>query len=433
MTSMLFCHRGSKASTPPSPSQKPHELPTSRYRNSEINDVDTEEWQLPSILTAGSLDELTASNSLLPQAPVMPPILEAQLATLSNRETNGKTNGSTGHSSSNRRSQLLSSASMHSLVSSVTSQDYTLGLGSKKGGSSIFSNVVDGNLSLPITHKKHHHYSGLSLLSLSHHRSGSSTLGKVRSLHAQQFSSLLDFEERYNDPWVGSITLRRTAKPNLENERHRENSLFLSILEAKGLHNKRRYYCDVCLDRTLYARSTSKQSTGNSIFWAEEFDLNNLPDVSILTVSLYREADGGGRDGRRGLLTRSNSKKSSKKSQNRLVGFVTLPVMNVCTRNPSQTWLTLQPPANADSMNPMLISSSEIGDNNFNVGSNCSTGFISTANSNITPQGIGVQLRVSVRYKSVDILPISVYIPLHTVSIRQMSGHVRFLLPSAVI
>ncbi|KAM3179593.1 hypothetical protein ACTXT7_000328 [Hymenolepis weldensis] len=34
-----------------------------------------------------------------------------------------------------------------------------------------------------------------------------------------------------------------------------------------------RYYCDVCLDRTLYARSTSKQSTGNSIFWAEEFDL----------------------------------------------------------------------------------------------------------------------------------------------------------------
>lgn len=107
--------------------------------------------------------------------------------------------------------------------------------------------------------------------------------------------------------------------------------------------------------------------------------------------------------------------------------------MNVCTRNPSQTWLTLQPPANADSMNPMLISSSEIGDSNFTVGSNCSTGFIPTANSNNTPQGIGVQLRVSVRYKSVDILPISVYIPLHTVSVRQMSGHVQFLLPSTVI
>ncbi|KAL5111125.1 hypothetical protein TcWFU_000251 [Taenia crassiceps] len=74
------------------------------------------------------------------------------------------------------------------------------------------------------------------------------------------------------DCWLAS--LRRTAKPNLENERHRENSLFLSILEAKGLHNKRRYYCDICLDRTLYARTTSKQCLGNSIFWAEEFDLN---------------------------------------------------------------------------------------------------------------------------------------------------------------
>ncbi|VDO10025.1 unnamed protein product [Rodentolepis nana] len=141
----------------------------------------------------------------------------------------------------------------------------------------------------------------------------------------------------------------------------------------------------------------------------------NLPDVSILTVSLYLEADGNGRDGRKGLLTRSNNKKSSKKSQNRLVGFVTLPVTNLCTRNPSQTWLTLQPPANADSMNPMLISSNEIGGGNFTVGANnSSTGFISTTNCNNTPNGTGVQLRVSVRYKSVVILPLSVYIPLHT-------------------
>ncbi|VDO08308.1 unnamed protein product [Rodentolepis nana] len=208
MTSMLFCHRGSKASTPPSPSLKPHEPSIPRYRNSPINNEDTEVWHLPSILTAGSLDELTASNSLLPQAPVMPPILEAQLESLANREANAKTNGSIDRSSSNRRSQqMLSSASMHSLVSSVTSQDFNRGLGSKKGGSaSILSNVVDGNLSLPITHKKHPHYSGRSLLSLSHHRSGSSTLRKLRSLDVQQFSSLLDFEERYNDPWVGSIT-----------------------------------------------------------------------------------------------------------------------------------------------------------------------------------------------------------------------------------
>ncbi|KAF7233293.1 hypothetical protein EG68_05760 [Paragonimus skrjabini miyazakii] len=41
--------------------------------------------------------------------------------------------------------------------------------------------------------------------------------------------------------WIKS--LRRTAKPNLQNERHRENSLRLSILEARNLPTKRRFLC----------------------------------------------------------------------------------------------------------------------------------------------------------------------------------------------
>uniref|UniRef100_A0A5K3EM34 Ras-GAP domain-containing protein n=2 Tax=Mesocestoides corti TaxID=53468 RepID=A0A5K3EM34_MESCO len=176
-----------------------------------------------------------------------------------------------------------------------------------------------------------------------------------------------------------------------------------------------RYYCDVCLDRTLYARTTSKPSTGNSIFWAEEFDLNNLPDVSILTISLYREADGGGRDIRRGLLTRSNSKKLLKKSQNRLVGFVTLPVVNICSRNPAQTWLTLQPPSNADLINPALINPIEFGTSNSVT---CTNGISSPLGkphgSSNTVGGTGVRLRVSVRYKSIDILPIRAYAALHS-------------------
>ncbi|VDM30398.1 unnamed protein product [Hydatigera taeniaeformis] len=415
---MLFCHRGSKASTPPSSSQKPHDYVSSRLQEVPLTDA-VGEWRLPSILTAGSLDELSASNPLLPEAPVMSAALEAQLATLSSRETDGKGDGGEKQNfryASRRPHHLPSSASMHSLVSSITSQEYPPSHTRKKD-STMLSSVVDGNLSLPIAHKKHHHYSGLSLLSLSHHKSTNSTLRKLRSLDVQQFSALLDFEERYNDPWVGSISLRRTAKPNLENERHRENSLFLSILEAKGLHNKKRYYCDICLDRTLYARTTSKQCFGNSIFWAEEFDLNNIPDVSILTMSLYREAEGGTKDGRRGLLVRSNSKKASKKFQNRLIatlpillGFVTLPVTKVCTRNPTQTWLTLQPPANADSMNPTLLTPGEIGDSNGTI----STNFVSSASAYNASGGTGIQLRVSVRYKSVDVLPICAYHPLHT-------------------
>lgn len=204
---MLFCHRGSKASTPPLSSQKPHAYVSSRLQKAPLSDAGGGEWRLPSILTAGSLDELSASNSLLPEAPVMSAALEAQLATLSNHETDGKGDGRDEQNLrySCRRPHHLSSVSMHSLVSSIASQEYARGHTRKKD-STILSSVVDGNLSLPITHKKHHHYSGLSLLSLSHHRSSSSTLRKLRSLDVQQFSSLLDFEERYNDPWVGSIS-----------------------------------------------------------------------------------------------------------------------------------------------------------------------------------------------------------------------------------
>lgn len=112
-------------------------------------------------------------------------------------------------------------------------------------------------------------------------------------------------------------------------------------------------------------------------------------------------------------------------------GFVTLPVVNMCTRNPAQCWLNLQPPANADSMSPTLISPSEIGSNGFtaaaaaatnNSGNATSTAFISTAASaNTNTQGTSIQLRVSVRYKSVDVLPINAYIPLHTVSVSASS------------
>ncbi len=213
---MLFCHRGSKAQTPPLISEEHRPLspgarrqrPTSPFDSP--TDIDTPEWQLPSILTAGSLDELSASSSLLPGAPVMPAVLEAQLASLSSRETDRKydTVGKRSHHSKQakrRQQSLLSSASMHSLVSSTTSQEYPQVHSSSKSGT-LLASVVDGNLSLPSTHKKHHHYSGLSLLSLSHHRSSNNTLRKLRSLDVQQFSSLLDFEERYNDPWVGSIS-----------------------------------------------------------------------------------------------------------------------------------------------------------------------------------------------------------------------------------
>ncbi|KAF8566687.1 hypothetical protein P879_06302 [Paragonimus westermani] len=238
-------------------------------------------------------------------------------------------------------------------------------------------------------------------------------------------------EGPYNDIWAGSITLRRTAKPNLQNERHRENSLRLSILEARNLPAKRRYYCDICLDRTLYARTTSKTAT-DGIFWAEDFDLNNLPSVSVVTLSLYKEADISGKDSRRFGTARLSSKKH-RKSQNQLIGFVTIPVSEISTRNDTQVWITLQSAADNSSRDALVAGPVPV----FSAQLDCATnglvrcdsasvpqltnGPSSSSTSQLSQLSAGdtrtqPQLRIRVRYQSIEVLPVRNYWDLKTVS-----------------
>ncbi|THD28109.1 putative Ras GTPase-activating protein [Fasciola hepatica] len=131
--------------------------------------------------------------------------------------------------------------------------------------------------------------------------------------------------------WVGPINLRRRAKPELENERHRDISLRLSVQEVKQLPSKGKYFCEICLDRTLYARTTSKQSNG-TVFWGEKFELNNLPDVSIITINLYKQGDP------------SKEKRSRTKGQNQFLAFVTIPLKEVPQKSEMQQWLAMQSP-----------------------------------------------------------------------------------------
>jgi RAS protein activator-like 2 len=51
-----------------------------------------------------------------------------------------------------------------------------------------------------------------------------------------------------------------------------------------------RYFCEVSLDRTLYSRTSSKTKS-EMCFWGEQFEFSNLPNVSSIAVSLYREGD----------------------------------------------------------------------------------------------------------------------------------------------
>ncbi|KAI4888227.1 hypothetical protein NFI96_027247 [Prochilodus magdalenae] len=116
------------------------------------------------------------------------------------------------------------------------------------------------------------------------------------------------------DRWIEN--LRRAAQPNKDNCERTENSLSLWVNEAKDLPPKRRYYCEVHLDGTLFARTSSRAvgksshsshqasdgaagggagGSGNQggcqLFWGELFELDNLPPVSQVTLHLFRDDD----------------------------------------------------------------------------------------------------------------------------------------------
>uniref|UniRef100_A0A1I8I4L0 Ras-GAP domain-containing protein n=2 Tax=Macrostomum lignano TaxID=282301 RepID=A0A1I8I4L0_9PLAT len=92
----------------------------------------------------------------------------------------------------------------------------------------------------------------------------------------------------------GPVTLLKINRPDLENLRHRENSLKLWLFEVKKLPSasKKRYYCEIYLDHILFARTTSKEKTSDADpFWGEKFEFNNLQDVALISIRLFRETN----------------------------------------------------------------------------------------------------------------------------------------------
>lgn len=147
----------------------------------------------------------------------------------------------------------------------------------------------------------------------------------------------------------------RSSSGLQDNSRRVENMLKLWIIEAKDLPAKKKYFCELCLDDSLYARTTCKLKTDN-VFWGEHFEFNNLPPVKSITAHLYKDTD-----------------KKKKKDKNNYIGLVNIPIAAVTGRQFVEKWYPVSTP------NP--------------------------------PKGktSGPMIRIKARYQSMSILPMEMY------------------------
>ncbi|GFO49047.1 ras GTPase-activating protein ngap-like isoform x9 [Plakobranchus ocellatus] len=152
----------------------------------------------------------------------------------------------------------------------------------------------------------------------------SSVLGQghcfeVATPQGRKYFSCTTSEER--DKWLSSI--RRTIRPNEEHCKRSDSSLKLWILEVKNVPPKKSYFCEILLDKHLYAQTSAKTMT-DMLFWGEHFEFKNLPVVETITINLYREAD----------------KKKKNKDKTLLIGYINMSLAELKNRELAEKWIT---------------------------------------------------------------------------------------------
>ncbi|XP_051898149.1 ras GTPase-activating protein nGAP-like isoform X2 [Pristis pectinata] len=118
------------------------------------------------------------------------------------------------------------------------------------------------------------------------------------------------------DKWMENLL--RTVQPNKDNRERVENMLSLWVNEVKDLTPRKKYFCELHLDGSLYARTTSKFNT-EELFWGEHFEFNNLPPMKEVTLHLFRDED-------------------KKRKEMSALGSVTIPLAEVMGRHHVEKW-----------------------------------------------------------------------------------------------
>ncbi|XP_032231621.2 ras GTPase-activating protein nGAP isoform X3 [Nematostella vectensis] len=133
--------------------------------------------------------------------------------------------------------------------------------------------------------------------------------------------------------WVNSI--KKSIQPARDQQNRMDISLSVWVCEAKGAMTtpKKRYFCELLLDKMLYARTTSKTKV-DTLFWGENFSFNDLLDLSTITVNIYKDLEA-----------------KNKKEKRKLVGTVNIPVRDLDSSQEVEKWfpVDMTTKGNADS------------------------------------------------------------------------------------